>query len=215
MDFSAISSVVQTVGRLLTQEVTSLMGVKDQVEDLQKELEWIQSFLKEADARKVDNEVVRTSINEIRELAYDAEDVIETFALKVAPRRKGGRVALPNQPRDGAGSSSSNQRQELGRPYPHIVDDNVVGLHDDIKKLVSILVDEESGCKVVSICGMGGLGKTTLAKKIYRHSHVISHFNCLVWVYISQQFQKIRVWKDILSSLQIVNNTDKDEELAE
>ncbi|XP_017640243.1 putative disease resistance protein At1g50180 [Gossypium arboreum] len=254
MDFSAISSVVQTVGRLLTQEVTSLMGVKDQVEDLQKELEWIQSFLKEADARKVDNEVVRTSINEIRELAYDAEDVIETFALKVAPRRKGGfsnvikRFACilneggllcqtkceiqkitaritqltrrlqtydVKQPRDGAGSSSSNQRQELRRPYPHIVDDNVVGLHDDIKKLVSILVDEESGCKVVSICGMGGLGKTTLAKKIYRHSHVIGHFNCLVWVYISQQFQKIRVWKDILSSLQIVNNTDKDEELAE
>ncbi|TYH86754.1 hypothetical protein ES332_D01G067000v1 [Gossypium tomentosum] len=254
MDFSAISSVVQTVGRLLTQEVTSLMGVKDQVEDLQKELEWIQSFLKEADARKVDNEVVRTSINEIRELAYDAEDVIESFALKVAPRRKGGfsnvikRFACilneggllcqtkceiqkitaritrltrrlqtydVKQPRDGAGTSSSNQRRELRRPYPHIVDDNVVGLHDDIKKLVSILVDEESGCKVVSICGMGGIGKTTLAKKIFRHSQVTGHFNRLAWVYVSQQCQKVRVWKDILSSLQIVNNADRDEELAE
>ncbi|KAA3467669.1 putative disease resistance protein [Gossypium australe] len=257
MDFSAISSVVQTVGRLLTQEVTSLMGVKDQVEDLQKELEWIQSFLKEADARKVDNEVVRTSINEIRELAYDAEDVIETFALKVAPRRKGGfsnvikRFACilneggllcqtkceiqkitaritrltrrlqtydVKQQRDGAGTSSSNQRRELRRPYPHIDDDDVVGLHDDIKKLVSILVDEESGCKVVSIWGMGGLGKTTLAKKLYRHSHVIGHFNHLAWVYVSQQFQKIRVWKDILSSLQILDSADRerrDEELAE
>ncbi|KAG4213529.1 hypothetical protein ERO13_A01G062850v2 [Gossypium hirsutum] len=240
MDFSAISSVVQTVGRLLTQEVTSLMGVKDQVEDLQKELEWIQSFLKEANV-KVDNKVVRTSINEIRELAYDAEDVIETFALKVAPRRKGGfsnvikRFACilneggllcqtkcevqkitaritrltrrlqtydVKQPRDGAGTSSSNQRRELRRPYPHIVDDNVVGLHDDIKKLVSILVDDESDCKVVSIWGI----------------HVIGHFNHLAWVYVSQQFQKIRVWKDILSSLQILDYADRerrDEELAE
>ncbi|KAG8502570.1 hypothetical protein CXB51_000042 [Gossypium anomalum] len=206
---------------------------------------------------KVDNEVVRTSINETRELAYDAEDVIETFALKVAPRRKGGfsnvikRFACilneggllcqtkceiqkitaritrltrrlqtydVKQPRDGVGTSSSNQRRELRRPYPHIVDDNVVGLHDDIKKLVSILVDEENGCKVVSICGMGGLGKTTLAKKLYRHSHVIGHFNHLAWVYVSQQFQKIRVWKDILSSLQILDYADRemrDEELAE
>ncbi|KAK8312768.1 hypothetical protein V6Z12_D01G064600, partial [Gossypium hirsutum] len=214
MDSSAISSVIQTVGRLLIQEATSLMGVKDQVEDLQKELEWMQSFLKEADARKVDNEVVRTSINEIRELAYDAEDVIETFALKVAPRRKGGLLCQTKceiqkitaritqwtrrlqtydvkQPRDGAGSSSSNQRRELRRPYPHIVDDNVVGLHDDIKKLVSILVDDESDCKVVSIWGMGGIGKTTLAKKIFRHSQVIGHFNRLAWVYVSQQFQKL------------------------
>ncbi|MBA0759153.1 hypothetical protein Gotri_022074, partial [Gossypium trilobum] len=254
MDSSAISSVIQTVGRLLTLEATSLMGVKDQVEDLQKELEWMQSFLKEADARKVDNEVVRTSINEIRALAYDAEYVIETFALKVAPRRNGGfsnvikrfasilnegglfcqtkceiqkitaRITQltrrlqtydVKQPRDGAGSSSSNQRRELRRPYPHIVDVNVVGLHDDIKKLVSILVDDESDCKVVSIWGMGGIGKTTLAKKIFRHSQVIGHFNRLAWVYVSQQFQKVRVWKDILSSLQIVNDADGDEELAE
>ncbi|PPS02152.1 hypothetical protein GOBAR_AA18521 [Gossypium barbadense] len=260
MDFSAISSVIQTVGRLLTQEATSLMGGKDQVEDLQKELEWMQSFLKEADARKVDNEVDRTSINEIRELAYDVEDVIETFALKVAPRRKGGfsnvikRFACilneggllcqtkceiqkitaritqltrrlqtydVKQPRDGPGTSSSNQRRELRRPYPHIVDDNVVGLHDDIKKLVSILVDDESDCKVVSIWGMGGIGKTTLAKKIFRHSQVIGHFNHLAWVYVSQQFQKdnkclviiddiwsIEAWDSLKSAFPVAMNTN-------
>ncbi|TYI42111.1 hypothetical protein ES332_A01G075400v1 [Gossypium tomentosum] len=256
MDFSAISSVIQTVGRLLTQEATSLMGGKDQVEDLQKELEWMQSFLKEADARKVDNEVDRTSINEIRELAYDVEDVIETFALKVAPRRKGGfsnvikRFACilneggllcqtkceiqkitaritqltrrlqtydAKQPRDGPGTSSSNQRRELRRPYPHIVDDNVVGLHDDIKKLVSILVDDESDCKVVSIWGMGGIGKTTLAKKIFCHSQVIDEElaeilhnflkdnKCLV---IIDDIWSIEAWDSLKSAFPVAMNTN-------
>ncbi|MFQ6621252.1 hypothetical protein Gotur_002432, partial [Gossypium turneri] len=116
------------------------------------------------------------------------------------------------QPRDGAGSSSSNQRRELRRPYPHIVDDNVVGLHDDIKKLVSILVDDESDCKVVSIWGMGGIGKTTLAKKIFRHNQVIGHFNRLAWVYVSQQFQKVRVWKTFYLVFKLKTI---DEELAE
>ncbi|XWS75362.1 hypothetical protein CRYUN_Cryun01aG0080400 [Craigia yunnanensis] len=62
--------------------------VEEQVEFLQRELIWMQSFLKVADDRKADNEVVRTSVAKIRELAYDAKDVIETFALKVASKRK-------------------------------------------------------------------------------------------------------------------------------
>ncbi|XWS52110.1 hypothetical protein CRYUN_Cryun11dG0038900 [Craigia yunnanensis] len=179
MDLSAVSSVLKTIGELLTQEVTSLLGQKDQVEDLQRELIWMQSYLKEADARKVDNEVV---------------------------------------PGDGEGSSSSNERLDSRRPYPHIIEDNIVGLDDDIKNLVSVLVDEESHFRVVSICGMGGLGKTTLAKKIYRHGKVIGHFNHLAWVYVSQQFQKRKVWEDILSGLKFLVEEDRKkrvEELAE
>ncbi|XP_022753994.1 LOW QUALITY PROTEIN: putative disease resistance protein At1g50180 [Durio zibethinus] len=254
MDLSAISSVVQTIGGLLTQEVTSLWGVKDQVEDLQRELIWMQSFLKESDARKAaDNEVVRTSVAEIRGLAYDAEDIIETFALKVAPQRKyvikravcilkegwllcqtkseiekiTAKITKRKQrlqtydvkkSGDEGASSSSKERLESRRPYPHIIDDNIVGLDEDIKKLVSVLVDEESRFRVVSIWGMGGLGKTTLAKKIYRHSQVIGHFSRLAWVYVSQQCHKRKVWEDILSSLTSINergSKQSDEELAE
>ncbi|KAL4351435.1 hypothetical protein GQ457_06G024010 [Hibiscus cannabinus] len=89
MDLSAVPSALKTIGEL-TQQVTSLLGVDDQVESLERELRWMQSFLKLADARTVDNEVIRTSVAEIRELAYDAEDVVETFALKVASKRKCG-----------------------------------------------------------------------------------------------------------------------------
>ncbi|XP_052875185.1 probable disease resistance protein At1g58602 [Gossypium arboreum] len=165
MDFSAISSVVQTVGRLLTQEVTSLMGVKDQVEDLQKELEWIQNF-KEATRGKLmmrskggfSNVTKRFAciLNE-GGLLCQTKCEIQKITARITQLTRRLQTYDVKQPRDGAGSSSSNQRRELRRPYHHIVDNNVVGLHDDIKKLVSILVDEESDCNVVSICGMGGL----------------------------------------------------------
>ncbi|OMO80182.1 putative disease resistance protein RDL6/RF9-like protein, partial [Corchorus olitorius] len=90
MDLSAVSSALQTISRPLIQEVISLWGVKDEVESLERELKWMQSFLKDADAVKVaDFEVIRTYVAEVKELAYDAEDVIETFALKVSSKRKG------------------------------------------------------------------------------------------------------------------------------
>ncbi|KAA3472390.1 putative disease resistance protein RF9 [Gossypium australe] len=257
MDFSAVSSALKTIGEL-TQEVTSLWGVDEQVEGLASELRWMQSFLKVADARKVDNELIRTSVVEIRELAYDAEDVIEMFSLKVASKRKGGfsncikrsacflkegcllhqikseiekitaRIKeLTRQLKtydvsklgvDGEGPSSSTERRVSRRSYPHVMDDNIVGLDKDIKKLVPVLLNEQSECRVVSICGMGGLGKTTLAKKIYHESQVVGHFKHLAWAYVSQNCQERKVWEDILSDLNILSEADKKmkvEKLAE
>ncbi|TYG96308.1 hypothetical protein ES288_A11G339800v1 [Gossypium darwinii] len=258
MDFSAVSSALKTIGEL-TQEVTSLWGVDEQVEGLASELRWMQSFLKVADARKVDNELIRTSVVEIRELAYDAEDVIETFSLKVASKRKGGfsncikrsscflkegcllhrikseiekiTVRIKELTRqlktydvskfgvDGEGPSSSTERRVSRRSYPHVMDDNIVGLGKDIKQLVPVLLDEQSECRVVSICGivgtmalstgMGGLGKTTLAKKIYHESQVVGHFKHLAWANVSQNCQERKVCEDILSDLNILTEADK------
>ncbi|KAB2006216.1 hypothetical protein ES319_D11G327700v1 [Gossypium barbadense] len=251
MDFSAVSYALETIDKL-TQEVTSLWGVDEQVEGLASELRWMESFLKVADASKVDHEVIRTTVVEIRELAYDAEDVIETFSLKVASKRKGGfsncikrsacflkegcllhqikseiekitaRIkVLTRQLKtydvsklgvDGEGPSCSTERREARRPYPHVMDDNIVGLGKDIKKLVPVLLDEQSECRVVSICGMGGLGKTTLAKKIYSQSQVVGHFKHLAWAYVSQNCQKRKVWEDILSDFNLLS-TEADKEM--
>ncbi|PPR82049.1 hypothetical protein GOBAR_AA38663 [Gossypium barbadense] len=56
---------------------------------------------------------------------------------------------------------------------------------------------------------MGGLGKTTLAKKIYHHSQVVGHFKHLVCVYVSEHCQKRKVWEDILSGLHILSDEDR------
>ncbi|KAK6916653.1 NB-ARC [Dillenia turbinata] len=88
-----------------------------------------------------------------------------------------------------SGSSMGNGRpRQVTRRYAHEEED-VVGLDEDISKLVAELTNKEGYARVVSAVGIGGSGKTTLARKLYNHVDVKKHFDCHVWVSVSQEWQ--------------------------
>ncbi|KAK4373937.1 hypothetical protein RND71_004614 [Anisodus tanguticus] len=75
---------------------------------------------------------------------------------------------------------------------------NMVGRHDERERMLAELTRGLSGeLKVIPIVGMGGIGKTTLAKEVYDDASIRSHFDVRAWATISQQHNV----KDILVSL--------------
>ena len=50
---------------------------------------------------------------------------------------------------------------------------------------------------MVSVVGMGGLGKTTLVKKVYDHQIVKGYFDCHAWIPVSQSYNM----EDLLRSI--------------
>ncbi|GAB4846428.1 hypothetical protein Ancab_025433 [Ancistrocladus abbreviatus] len=79
-----VSYVVQRIGDLLCEEVKFLFDVEDRVYSLRKELIVMQSYLKDAEAKQ--DHVDRDKVREIISIAYDLEDIIESFILNSESR---------------------------------------------------------------------------------------------------------------------------------
>ena len=82
---------------------------------------------------------------------------------------------------------------------------DVIGREGDRENIVRILMqsdhDPAENVSVIAIVGIGGLGKTTLAKLVYNDDRVVSGFHKKMWVCVSVDFEVQRLTKEILTSL--------------
>ncbi|XVF37489.1 hypothetical protein REPUB_Repub20aG0012600 [Reevesia pubescens] len=79
----------------------------------------------------------------------------------------------------------------------------VVGREADVSRIVDLLIDSTTPqtFSIVSIVGMGGLGKTTLAQSVCKNEKVQDYFNKIIWVCVAENFDVPRILQEMVESL--------------
>ncbi|ESW05583.1 hypothetical protein PHAVU_011G191800 [Phaseolus vulgaris] len=98
---------------------------------------------------------------------------------------------------------SSNVSQKL--PSTSLVDENVIYGRDDEKEMIlkwmTSDTEEHSQLSILSIVGMGGMGKTTLAQHVYNDPMIEGKFAIKGWVCVSDEFDVFMVTKAIVGAI--------------
>ncbi|CAM8941830.1 unnamed protein product [Rhodiola kirilowii] len=235
----AIGTAVLKLSEFLHKHANFLFCIRDKIERLKKELSWMQSFLEDAEKKLDNSSLIREWVSDVRDLAYECEDVIDSFLLKqrgpeTQPSCTGTmsrcfvtytakfpstynlgcqieklmtkvndlssrRVRYGLDAADVSTTSDSRERY-IRRSAPYANNEHMVGLSETVSFLEGKLTNGGSGRFVISIYGMGGLGKTTLARKLF-NSLSGEYFESSSWVCVSQEYNTRDILLHLIKSM--------------
>ncbi|XP_039841776.1 putative disease resistance protein At1g50180 [Panicum virgatum] len=225
-------SIILKLRKLLKEEYNLQAGVKKHVRSLTLELErWTRCHgttkggpgrttkggpgameLREVDQAalgKVDqvpwnqlDEHVKLWAHEVRESSYDMEDSLDTFLAHIqgreATKREGLLKCLIGKMPNLVKKSKKRRKISIG------VKDIMTHVNEPLQRGDAT----NAKMKIVSVVGVGGLGKTTLAKAVYEK--LKDDFDCKAFVPVGRNPDLKKVFKDILIDL----DSDRDLQLS-
>ncbi|KAL5977532.1 hypothetical protein ACLOJK_021879 [Asimina triloba] len=214
---AVVSILLEKLVTFLIAEGRQLLDFEDQFDEIRKEFQYMQNYIKDADRvkRRDRTETLKLIMNDVRELIYDVEDIIADCQLLSQKKKTGVGIQrlrdinkrirevklnmvsyLATVPVHGRKEVSEN----IPLTYPVLMtEDKVVGLEDESNKIIDWLLVENEYLQVVGIVGMGGIGKTTLAQKICKSDVIETNFRHLIFVTVSQSFRFDELLKKMLN----------------
>ncbi|XP_062173711.1 putative disease resistance RPP13-like protein 1 [Alnus glutinosa] len=219
--------------RLASRELLNFArqeGLEKKLKKWSKMLPRIEAVLDDAEEKQENGVAVKRWLDDLRDLAYDADDILDEFATE-ALRQKltGGNHAGTSKvwnfiPACCTGFTPSHAikiNMRLGSEMEEITArfNEMVKQKDDLK--LSENVDRRRSNRTRQILAptsvvteahlvWGGIGKTTLSQLVYNDEKVKTFFDVEAWACVSEDFDAVRVTKTILQSFTSENCEGKD-----
>ncbi|KAJ8646544.1 hypothetical protein MRB53_008292 [Persea americana] len=193
-------------------EVGLLVGVKKELKKLSDSFTAIQAGLEDAENQQVTKKAVQDWLGKLKDVAYEMVDVLEEWRIEDFRSQEDEDDILkhktvrfcflfPFSKREVDDKPKMNERETSS-----VIDESEIFGRDTVKdEFVNELVSETSKEKrpfsVVSIVGMGGLSKTTLAQLVYNDETIMKHFEKRIWVCVSEDYDVNKILTKVIQSM--------------
>ncbi|KAM3376601.1 hypothetical protein P3S68_015316 [Capsicum galapagoense] len=186
---------------LLDSNAYSIALIKEEIGLLKEALEFIGSFLV-----NVEQGLYKDLWARVLDVAYEAKDVIDSiivrdkgllhliFSLPITIKEirliKEDVSQLPEKIPKNRSLTIVNSPKHPVESKSLITSKIIVGFEEETNWLISQLTSGPKDLDVISITGMPGSGKTTLAYKVYNDKSVCSHFDLRAWCTVDQDYDE-------------------------
>ncbi|KAK3405562.1 hypothetical protein EUGRSUZ_K01806 [Eucalyptus grandis] len=194
--FSIVEGVLWKIASRTLQEAVAIYGIENQISELRETLTAIKAVLLDAEEQQVKNHSLQVWLNRLRDVFYDAEDVLDELECEALRKqvlsRYGGIY----------GKSAENDvphTRSQDMTYSFINKSDVFGRDLDRKKIIEFLQPtNDENLSVIPIVGIGGLGKTTVAKLVYNDDNAKEQFELRIWVCVPEDFDLKKTIEEII-----------------
>uniref|UniRef100_A0A0D9XQH2 NB-ARC domain-containing protein n=1 Tax=Leersia perrieri TaxID=77586 RepID=A0A0D9XQH2_9ORYZ len=191
----------------LSEKVNNLKDLDEKIEQMRKQLTTMNNVIRQIGTTYLTDEVVKGWIGEVRKVAYRVEDAMDyQIADEVVKIEKEIKQVIELkdqwlQPSQLVSNPITKmERQRSQDSFPELVkDEDLVGIEDNRRLLTEWLYTEELDSKVITVSGMGGLGKTTLVTNVYEREKI--NFSAHSWMVVSQTYTVAALLRKLLSKV--------------
>ncbi|MED6160626.1 hypothetical protein PIB30_053167 [Stylosanthes scabra] len=225
---SGFANVV--IDRLISTEFVNLVVGKklnrQLVERLKTALLAAKALAADAEQKQFGNELVKEWLDSLRDALYTADDLLDHVFIKAEIRSK-VRSRLPRflnmsnsktvtkieevvkriedlqKLKDTLGLKEIPTGSSSWRPPSTSLERGTVyGRDDDKQALIKMLIDNnDHKLSVISIVGMGRVGKTTLAQCLYNNEDLMKGFDLKAWICVSENFDVVETTKNVIKEI--------------